>query len=53
MPESKPSSRTGSLVVFVSFFLSGAAGLGYEIVWTRQFSVGLGHEYVSVLAVVR
>jgi spermidine synthase len=34
------------------FFLSGAAGLGYELVWTRMLSVGLGHEFVSVLAVV-
>jgi spermidine synthase len=33
-------------------FLSGFAGLGYEMVWTRMLSVGLGHEIVSVLAVV-
>ncbi|MHC4893840.1 MAG: hypothetical protein ACYTFV_10865 [Planctomycetota bacterium] len=36
----------------VAFLLSGVAGLGYQIVWARQFSVGLGHEYPSVLAVV-
>ncbi len=34
------------------FFLSGVAGLGYEIVWTRMFSIGLGHEMPSMLAVV-
>jgi len=34
------------------FVLSGVAGLGYEIVWTRSFAVGLGHEAPSMLAVV-
>ena len=32
--------------------LSGFAGLGYQIVWTAQFGVWLGHEITSVLAVV-
>lgn len=52
MDSPPPASRVGSLIICVSFFLSGAAGLGYEIVWTRLFSVALGHEYISVLAVV-
>ena len=34
------------------FFLSGAAGLGYQIVWTRMWATGLGHEVSSMLAVV-
>lgn len=34
------------------FFLSGASGLGYEILWTRMLSTGLGHEIVSVMAVI-
>ncbi|TVQ54337.1 MAG: spermidine synthase [Phycisphaerales bacterium] len=34
------------------FALSGLAGLGYQIVWARQFSVGLGHEVPSVFAVI-
>ena len=38
--------------IYVMFFLSGIAGLGYEIVWARMFAVGLGHEYPSLLAVV-
>ncbi|MEO0650851.1 MAG: fused MFS/spermidine synthase [Planctomycetota bacterium] len=42
----------GSALLRLAFFLSGAAGLGYEVVWTRAFSVGLGHEYPSLLAVV-
>lgn len=33
-------------------FLSGIAGLGYQIVWTRMFTAGLGHEIPAVLAVV-
>jgi spermidine synthase len=31
---------------------SGFAGLGYQIVWTHQASVWLGHEWPAVLAVV-
>jgi spermidine synthase len=31
---------------------SGFAGLGYQVVWTRQFGVWLGHELVAVLAIV-
>jgi spermidine synthase len=42
--------RIRSLYLFI--FLSGIAGLGYEIVWTRLFSLALGHEIVAVLAVV-
>lgn len=34
------------------FFLSGVAGLGYEIVWTRMLGAGLGHEMPAMLAVV-
>lgn len=34
------------------FYLSGIAGLGYEILWTRMLAVGLGHEIISMLAVV-
>ena len=32
--------------------LSGAAGLGWQVVWTAQFGAGLGHEIVAVLAVL-
>ena len=31
---------------------SGCAGLGYQIVWTQQCSLWLGHEAAAVLAVV-
>ena len=32
--------------------LSGFAGLGYQIVWTEQLGIWLGHDIVAVLAVV-
>jgi spermidine synthase len=32
--------------------LSGFAGLGYEIVWTRLLAVSLGHEIVAALGVL-
>ena len=34
------------------FCLSGIAGLGYQLVWTRLFSVSLGHEVPSVLSII-
>ncbi|MDZ7582439.1 MAG: hypothetical protein U5R30_18105 [Deltaproteobacteria bacterium] len=36
----------------MALFLSGVAGLGYEMLWTRMLSVSLGHEFLSALAVV-
>ena len=32
--------------------LSGFAGLGYQMIWTAQFGVWLGHEIIAVLAVM-
>ena len=34
------------------FFLSGAAALGYQLVWAKMFSTGLGHEMPAVLATI-
>ncbi|MBL8279520.1 MAG: spermidine synthase [Pelomonas sp.] len=31
---------------------SGFAGLGYQVIWTQQLGLALGHEAVAVLAVV-
>jgi spermidine synthase len=45
-------TRLQSSALYFLVFLSGFAGLGYEIVWTRLFAVGLGHEIPAVLAVV-
>jgi spermidine synthase len=44
-----PMSRTASLALMVA---SGFAGLGYQIVWTQQCALWLGHESAAVLAVV-
>ncbi len=43
-------SRRSSL--FTLTFMSEFSGFGYEIVWTRMLSVSLGHEGVSVRAVI-
>jgi len=45
-------SPSPSLLLHLLLFGSGLAGLGYEMVWTRLLTVSLGHEIVSVLAVV-
>jgi spermidine synthase len=41
--------RRASLMLMVA---SGFAGLGYQIVWTQQSALWLGHESAAVLAVV-
>lgn len=41
--------RLGSLLLMAA---SGFAGLGYQIVWTQQCALWLGHESAAVLAVV-
>jgi spermidine synthase len=54
-PESHLNMRQPKFQItalYILLFLSGFAGLGYEIVWTRLFAVGLGHEIPAVLAVV-
>src|SRR6266404_2662365 len=50
-----PLSGSGSfvlLIVYLLFFFSGAAALGYQLIWSKMFAVGLGHEMASVLAVI-
>jgi spermidine synthase len=39
-------------LLYAIFFLSGICGLGYQLVWSRLFAIGLGHELPGVLAVV-
>src|SRR6186713_31127 len=36
----------------ILFFLSGAAALGYQLVWAKMFSTGLGHEMPAMLAII-
>lgn len=45
------SGSPGSAVSAV-FFLSGLGSLGAQVVWTKLFAIGLGHEVPSVMAVV-
>ena len=41
-----------SRLLALLFFLSGAAGIGYQLVWTKMYTAGLGHEVPALLAVV-
>ena len=40
------------ILLYGVVLLSGFAGLGYQMAWTRMLSVSLGHEFTAVLAVV-
>jgi spermidine synthase len=40
------------LALHTLFFLSGAAALGYQLVWAKLLSTGLGHEMPAVLAII-
>jgi len=40
------------VLFYALFFFSGAAGLGYQLVWAKIFALGLGHELPAVLAVI-
>lgn len=52
-PDTAASSRGSRLAAACGLMgLSGFAGLGYQMVWTQQFGIWLGHEIVAVLAVV-
>ena len=46
---SRPGTRRLALALMIA---SGFAGLGYQIVWTQQAAVWLGHESAAVFAVV-
>lgn len=42
--------RHGDAILLLAFFLSGAAALGYELLWTRLLGLALGSETVGLLA---
>ena len=55
--ESRPQSQlpipaTARWLLLPLIAASGFAGLGYEIVWTRQLALGLGTEMMAVLGAV-
>lgn len=47
-----PGAALRNAVVPLLLLVSGAAGLGYQIVWIRILAVGLGHEAIAMLAVL-
>lgn len=47
-----PADRRRRRAALALMAVSGFAGLGYQIIWTQQSSVWLGHESAAVLAVV-
>src|SRR5215813_10365639 len=46
------ASRAGLTVVFLCFFLSGATGLVYEVVWLRMLSLVFGHTVYAITTVL-
>jgi spermidine synthase len=47
-----PRAEARSRLALALMVMSGFAALGYQIVWTQQASLWLGHESAAVLAVV-
>src|SRR2546425_11359046 len=45
-------ARWQPALLYLVFFFSGSAGLGYQMVWSKMFATGLGHEMPAVLAVL-
>ncbi len=45
-------ARAFPVVLHLLFLLSGAAALGYQLIWSKLFSISLGHETPAVLAIV-
>ena len=45
-------SRIRSASLHALFLLSGVSALGCQLIWTRMFALGLGHELPAMLAVV-
>ncbi|MCF7762684.1 MAG: fused MFS/spermidine synthase [Verrucomicrobia bacterium] len=48
----KPSARLVFGIVLFCFFVSGAAGLVYQIVWSRYLALFLGHTSYAIVAVL-
>ena len=48
----KRHGRVAHALVLGSFFLSGVAGLLYQVVWTRYLALFLGHTSYAVIAVL-
>ncbi|MCK5799874.1 MAG: hypothetical protein KAI47_21940, partial [Deltaproteobacteria bacterium] len=46
------TSKRGDGLLLLAFLLSGAAGLGYEILWTRLLGIALGSEILAIFGVL-
>ena len=51
-PAARLAGRSGWRAALALMLASGASALGYQIAWTQQASLWLGHETAAVLAVV-
>lgn len=40
------------IIISIIFFISGCCGLGYEIIWSRELQLVLGHTTYSITAVL-
>src|SRR5947209_8319947 len=45
-------ARSRAWLLYLLFFVSGLAGLGYQVAWLKMFATGFGHEMPATLAVV-
>ena len=52
LPDTRLARRAGTGLALVLMFASGAAGLVWQMVWTVELGVALGHEIVAVLSVM-
>lgn len=49
----EPGERMpGLIVLFVCFFVSGAVGLVYEVVWLRMLGLVFGHTVYAITTVL-
>ena len=51
-PTAASETEVGDGALLAAFFLSGFAGLGYEVLWTRILGTALGSEVLAVFGVL-
>ena len=45
-------SRSLKSLIYIFFFISGAAGIVYEVIWTRMFTIVFGNTTLAVSIVL-
>ncbi len=48
----RPAPPIGARLLDVVCLFSGAAALAWQLIWSKLFAIGLGHEFVAALGVV-